>query len=178
MSTRSIASVVVPSLLLLFAAVAVNVPSARAQSGATITATPGSAPDSYTVAGTGFVSAAKIKVIEVTCRPLPCAAGGGGLTMATVDATGRFSVTLTLSDIVPTDRNYRVIAAIPDERAGLATDPQVQVALHHQGVPKPPATGTGVGDPASLPVVAIIIVALGFAALSASVVGTVAARRS
>ena len=79
MSTRSLTSVVLPSLLvLLFAAVASNASVARAQSGPAITATTASAPESYVVAGTGFAPGAQLRVLGVTCGPLPCGAGGGG----------------------------------------------------------------------------------------------------
>jgi len=137
----TIAGVVVLALL----AMAVFAPKANAQAGASITATPAGAADTYQVTGTGFSAGTKYKVIEVTCGLLPCAAGGGALVVTTPDAAGRFSVTLTLSDIVPTDRDYRVIAAFPDDRAGLATDPQVQVPLHTSATPLPPATGDGLG---------------------------------
>ena len=185
MSTRSIASILLPGLLLLAVAFASNASLANAQSGPAIAATPTSVVDTYAVAGSGFASGAKIKVIEVTCGPLPCGAGGGGLTVATTDANGRFSVTLKLSDIVPTDRNYRVIAAIPDERAGLATDPQVQVPLHSAAAPTgssstpgAPATGnSGTPTTNTLPFGAFILTALGLAAASASVLGLTAVRR-
>ena len=130
-------------------------------------------------------TSAKLKVLEVTCGPLPCGAGGGGSVLATVDANGRFSVTLKLSDIVPTDRNYRVIAATPNERAGLATDPQVQIPLHSAAAPTgsgstpgAPATGnSGSPNTDTLPFGAFILAALGLAAASASVLGLAAARR-
>ncbi len=186
MSKRSLASIVLPGPLLVLVAFSTHASRASAQSGPSITATPASAADTYLVVGAGFVPAATIKVIEVTCGPLPCGAGGGGVTVTTPDANGRFSVTLTLSNIVPTDRNYRVIAAIPDDRGGLASDPQVQVPLHHFGLgsaavdgstPKAPATGDSNGTTDALPIGPILLAALGLVAASASILGLTAARR-
>ena len=180
MNTRSLASILIPGLLLLSIAFSSNATLASAQSGPAITATPASAADTYLVVGAGFAPAATIKVIEVTCGPLPCGAGGGGVTVTTPDANGRFSVTLTLSNIVPTDRNYRVIAAIPDDRGGLASDPQVQVPLHHSGsagvTPGAPATGNSPVTSDSLPFGAILLAALALAVASASIVGMTAVR--
>lgn len=136
---------IVGLIVLALVAMAVVAPKANAQAGAAITATPTGAYDTYLVTGTGFTPGTQHRVMEVTCGPLPCAAGGGALVVATPDAVGRFSVTLTLSDIVPTDRDFRVIAAIEGGRAGLASDPQVQVPLHTSATPLPPATGEGLG---------------------------------
>jgi hypothetical protein len=114
---------------------------------AKITAVPAAQADSYLVTGTGFEPGEAIKVIEVTCGELPCAAGGGALVVATPDASGSFSVVLVLNPAtVPTDRDYRLIAAFPDSRAGEVTDPQVRVPLHHAAAtptPGAPPSGTG-----------------------------------
>lgn len=181
MSTRSLAYVVVPGLMLMLAAIAANVPLANAQSGPAITATPASAPETYVVAGTGFASGVQLRVLEVTCGPLPCGAGGGGAALVTPDASGRFSVTLTLVGAVPTERDFRVIAAIPGERGGLATDPQIHVPLRYAGssgvVPKAPATGSGAEASEALPFGALFLAGLVLAAGSASIIGLAAVRR-
>lgn len=159
---RTLWGVALSSLLLM--ALLSSPLRANAQGAPTIQATPTGALDTYQVTGTGFTSGTKYKVIEVTCGPLPCAAGGGAIVVATADSNGRFSVALSLSDIVPTDRDFRVIAAFPDDRAGLATDPQVQVPVHTSAAPKPPATGDGfrtraAGRPFSLPGTGLLVLA-------------------
>lgn len=54
MSTRSIASILLPGLLLLSVAFASTATLANAQSGPAITATPTGVVDSYAVVGSGF----------------------------------------------------------------------------------------------------------------------------
>jgi hypothetical protein len=178
-------------IVLLLAALAPFVP-VSAQAGATIAAVPAQQPDTYTVTGTGFAPGVKLKVIEVTCGELPCAAGGGGFVNVTPDSAGAFSVTLTLNAATaPTDRDFRLIAAFPDDRAGLATDPQVKVAVHHAGsagatptatsgtaAPQPPATGTAgvpAGEDDGLPLMGLALGAVAVAIAAAGAVGVSAA---
>ncbi|MEO6044351.1 MAG: hypothetical protein ABIQ47_10570 [Tepidiformaceae bacterium] len=183
MSTRSIASILFPGLLLLSVAFASNATLASAQAGASITATPTGAPDTYTIVGTGFPPNATLRVGGVTCDELPCAAGGGGgIDPAPItNATGGFTAVLKLDPLAfrPGQTQW-LIAASPGDGPVLATAAQVRVPAIGVGgsAPGAPATGNS-GSPTtnSLPFGAMILAALGLAAASASIVGLTAVRR-
>ena len=182
MSTRSIASILLPGLLLLSVAFASTATLANAQSGPAITATPTGAPDTYTIIGTGFPPNTTLRVGGVTCGELPCAAGGGGGVNPppVTDGSGKFTATLKLEPgAFRPGQTQWLIAASPGEGPVPATAAQVRVPATGAGpAPGAPATGNR-GSPTTntLPFGAIILAALGLAAASASVLGVAAGRR-
>ena len=130
MNTRSLASILIPGLLLLSIAFSSNATVASAQSGPSITATPTGAANTYTIVGTGFPPNSAIRVIGITCGELPCAAGGGGVVnpAPVSSATGGFTAVLTLDPgaFRPGQTEW-LIAAWPGEEAVPAIAPQVRV---------------------------------------------------
>lgn len=136
-------------------------------------AVPGPNPDSWIVSGSGFEPHQALYVNQIPCGVLPCGAGAMvGVQEPTADTEGKFVVSMQLLvDFVPhPGQTDRLIAAYGKGWTQDQVDhaPGVRVVLHHQGSPGPPATGSGAGEATSLPLVAVIVAALGIAALSAT----------
>ena len=181
MSTRSIASILLPGLLLLSVAFASNAPPANAQSRGTVTATPAAAAESYLLVGSGFTPGASITVYDNSgCGGETICPGDYWVGKATVAASGSFAVTVQLDpdQKFSAGQIHRALHVTQDDtREG----PLVQVPLHHAGSapgsPGAPATGNSSAPTGSLPFGAIILTALVLAAASASFVGLTAVRR-
>ena len=183
MSTRSIASILLPGLLLLSVAFASNAPLANAQSGPFVEAKPDVAPESYVLFASGFSPGASITVYDNSaCGGETICAGDYAVGKATVFPDGRFKLLVQLDPdqkFSPGQLHRALHVTQDDTREG----PLVQVPLHHSGrigsaaAPGAPATGNSSAPTGSLPFGAIILAALGLAAASASVLGLAAVRR-
>lgn len=171
--------------LLLLAAFAVAVPAA-AQSAPAISASPTSAPNIWTITGSGFEPGVTLRVMALRCPSVTNCAPEGGQSLeggptghifapVTPSSSGTFAVDLDFAGApTPPGASSFVVVAFPGRRAREAADPLTTVPLSAATTPTPaaPTVGTGLrarpegGAESMLPAALAATVALAGAAFA------------
>lgn len=173
--TKRLRGILIPLVAVACLAVAVQ----PAMAAPAVTATPGAAPDSYVVKGTGFTPGATVTVFDASaCGGETRCPNDYSVGQTTVDSGGSFTVSVQLDPTFQPSagqtKRALQIAQSDWTPAQLNEAPLVQIPLHHTGTPGAPDTGGGVSPtsgPSSLELAGISLLTLSvmMAAFSAGV---------